>query len=55
MLVLITGRRKEEIMRNTAAPLDQEPPYNAEIWGVLKSKQYMESCNTLLRAITSCS
>lgn len=41
-------------MRNTAAPLDQDSPYIAEIWGhgVLKFKQCMESC-TLLRAITS--
>lgn len=52
MLVLITGRRKEEVMRNTAAPLDQESPYIAEIWGVLKFKQYMKSY-TLLRAIAS--
>lgn len=52
MLVLIAGRRKEEVMRNTAAPLDQESPYIAEIWGSWKFKQYMESC-TLLRAITS--
>lgn len=52
MLALITGRRKEEVMRNTAAPLDQESPYIAEIWGVSRFKQCMESC-TLLRAITS--
>lgn len=32
MLVLIAGRCKEEVVRNTAAPLDQVSRYCAEIW-----------------------